>query len=89
MKVNYQNSFLRDLKNIKDNSIVLQIKENIDRLIQSSTLKEVDNIKKIRGKNSAFRMGVKKYRIGFYVENNTIILSRVLHRKDIYKYFPK
>lgn len=89
MKVNYQNSFLRDLKNIKDNSIVLQIKENIDRLIQSSDLKEVDNIKKLKGKNSAFRISVKKYRIGFYVENNTIILSRVLHRKDIYKYFPK
>ena len=28
------------------------------------------------------------YRIGFLFEDETVKLSRVLNRKDVYKYFP-
>ena len=32
------------------------------------------------------RMG--QYRIGFYYGNKTVELVRILHRKEIYRYFP-
>ncbi|MBE9175487.1 hypothetical protein IQ225_09580 [Synechocystis salina LEGE 06155] len=28
------------------------------------------------------------YRIGFYIQNQTIILARVVHRREFYRYFP-
>ncbi|MCC5620529.1 type II toxin-antitoxin system RelE/ParE family toxin [Nostoc sp. CHAB 5715] len=33
-------------------------------------------------------MRVGDYRIGFTVAGDTITFVRVLHRKDIYRYFP-
>jgi mRNA-degrading endonuclease RelE of RelBE toxin-antitoxin system len=34
------------------------------------------------------RFRVADYRIGFIFDGQTVIFFRVLHRKDIYRYFP-
>jgi mRNA interferase RelE/StbE len=31
---------------------------------------------------------ISDYRMGIFVENNTVIIVRFLHRKEIYRYFP-
>ena len=45
-------------------------------------------MKKIKRDNNAYRLRVGDYRIGFFLEEDTIIFSRVLHRKEIYRFFP-
>jgi mRNA-degrading endonuclease RelE of RelBE toxin-antitoxin system len=48
----------------------------------------INNIKNIKGTKNAYRIRVGYYRIGFFLEENKIIFSRVLHRRDIYRFFP-
>ncbi|MBK6496910.1 MAG: type II toxin-antitoxin system RelE/ParE family toxin [Saprospiraceae bacterium] len=83
MKVEFKTSFLSDLRKVNNQKIVLLVKEIIDEL------KKVKNLKKLSGFDNAFRIRARNYRIGIFVVDQTIVLVRILNRKDIYKYFPK
>jgi mRNA interferase RelE/StbE len=65
-----------------------KLKKIIQNLSSISSLKEID-ASKLKGGKNAYRIRFGNYCIGFYLEENQIILSRLLSRKDIYKYFPK
>ena len=65
------------------------IHKTLDILRSSDDIRLLSQVKKIKGHKSAYRIRIGNYRLGFFVEKNTIILTRVLHRKEIYKYFPK
>ncbi len=56
--------------------------------MQAESLNELSNLKKLKGHSAAYRIKIKNYRVGFFVENDTVILSRILHRKEVYRYFP-
>jgi len=51
-------------------------------------LSEVNNIKKLKGEDNAYRVRVGEYRVGFTLVDNTITFTRVLHRREFYRYFP-
>ncbi|WP_366514392.1 type II toxin-antitoxin system RelE/ParE family toxin [Moorena sp. SIO3I6] len=51
-------------------------------------LRDIKNIKKLKGEDNAYRIRVGDYRIGFFLKGDTIIFSRVLHRREFYRYFP-
>jgi mRNA interferase RelE/StbE len=60
----------------------------IDEIEKAGQLSQLENCKKLTGFKTAYRMRMGQYRIGFYYENKTIELVRILHRKEIYRYFP-
>lgn len=88
MHVEFRKSFTRDLKNISDKSILRKVKEAIENAEQADNLNDISNIKKLKGADNVFRIKFGDYRLGFALENETIIFVRFLHRKDIYKFFP-
>lgn len=89
IRVEYAESFLRDLKKLKHNKIYNNIKViAFDDLPNCKSLLEIRNLKKIQGHKSYYRIRVKSYRIGVKFENKELKLLRVVHRKDIYKQFP-
>jgi mRNA-degrading endonuclease RelE of RelBE toxin-antitoxin system len=45
-------------------------------------------IKPLKNAKNAFRIRVGEYRIGLKKEEDVIEVMRVLHRKDIYRFFP-
>ncbi len=45
-------------------------------------------VEQMKGYPSYYKVRFGSYRIGIKIENDTIILERALHRKDIYRYFP-
>ncbi|MEH1829111.1 MAG: type II toxin-antitoxin system RelE/ParE family toxin [Nostoc sp.] len=47
------------------------------------------NLKKLQGYENAYRIRVGDYRIGIIFDGETVLFQRVLHRKDIYRYFAK
>ncbi len=50
---------------------------------------EISNIKKMKGKMfNAYRIKIGNYRIGIFYVDGMIELTRFMHRKDIYRYFP-
>ncbi len=55
---------------------------------QVSLLGDLPGVKKLKGYKTAYRIRVGDYRVGFLFEDDTIKLSRVTNRKEIYRYFP-
>ncbi|TVM04222.1 MAG: plasmid stabilization protein [Candidatus Brocadia sp. WS118] len=49
---------------------------------------EIKNLKKIKGHPSFYRIRIGDYRLGIEYRETTLVFMRVLHRKEIYRYFP-
>lgn len=88
MNVEYDKSFYRDIKKLRDKEPASKLKEIIEKFKSSKDLTEIKNIKKIQGTDNLYRVKIKNYRLGFELQENTVTLLKFLHRKDIYKYFP-
>ena len=57
--------------------------------VEAATRKtEIKNLKKLTGYKHAYRIKIRDYRIGVYIEKDVVEFARVNHRKDIYKIFP-
>ena len=81
-------SFVKDLKTVPKD-----FREKIATLIctieEASTLSDLAGIKKLKSYQNFYRIQVGVYRLGFVLDENTIVLVRFLHRKKIYRYFPQ
>ena len=88
MKVEFLKQFSKDLDKISSKSIKNQIEELIIVLESAESLQSISNTKKLKGHRNAYRIRIGDYRLGLFIENNTILIARLLHRKDIYKIFP-
>ena len=88
MKVEFKKSFLKDLKKIKNRSLQSAIYDCILGVEESKDIKEIKNLKKLKGYDIYFRIKLGEYRIGIKVEQNCILFVVFEHRKDIYKSFP-
>ena len=90
MITQYLPSFLKDLKALKSTPYYEAVKTlTFKEIPQRLTFEEITNIKKLQGYENAYRLRVGDYRIGVIFDGETLIFQRVLHRKDIYRYFPK
>lgn len=88
MKVLYEKSFLKDVNKIKGQKTLDAISELIDLIKRVNNVDQIPSLKKLKGHQSAYRIRIGKYRLGFFLENDRVIFSRVLHRKNIYRIFP-
>jgi mRNA interferase RelE/StbE len=87
MIVEIRNSFQKDAKKLPA-SVQRDLFIIVDNLHSVSTLNEIHNCKKLSGFKNAYRIRSGNYRIGLFLVNKKIELTRVLSRKDIYRYFP-
>ena len=89
MKTEYFPSFTKDLKKLKKISTYLEIKNLVFQTIPDcQNITEIKSLKKIKGHKNAYRIRIGDYRIGVFIQKETVIFSRVLHRRDVYRYFP-
>ena len=88
MKIEFLSKFNKDLDGIQSPSVARKTIDFIEQVQSASSIGEFRHIKKIKGSQNAFRVRIGDYRIGFYLVQDTIQLARIVHRKDIYKYFP-
>jgi mRNA interferase RelE/StbE len=88
MKIIYRQSFNRDLKKLRSNPILSLLKIVLNEIKKRESLVEISNLKKLTGNKGYYRVRIKNYRLGLYVENDTVEIVRFLHRKDVYKFFP-
>ena len=87
MKICYESSFEKDLKRIKDEKLLIRVKQIIEEIKQANDLDNIKSLKKMKGYDTFYRIRLGDYRIGIEVEEE-VIITRLLHRKDIYRYFP-
>ena len=88
MNVIYTKTITKDVRKIKDKKLVDKLTAIIQQLKTTSSLEEVQQLKKLKGHPAAYRIRVGDYRLGFYYEENTVILARMVKRSVIYKLFP-
>ena len=90
MKFRIEKSFDRDVDRIKDKTLLRKLQTFISALENAKTFQEIPHVKKIEGYKSFYRIKIGDYRLGVEViSQKEVILIRLLHRKDIYRYFPK
>lgn len=89
MTVDYRESFLRDIKKLKDKAQAERLKEIIAEIKAAQNTSEIKNFRKIEGFPHHYRIKTGDYRIGVILSGDTIVLVRFLNRKEIYRYFPE
>lgn len=88
MKVEFLKKFSKDLDAIKQKSVKQALIRLIELMEAIDSIDKIPNTKKLKGLKTAYRTRVGDYRLGFFLENSTLLLARFIHRKDIYKIFP-
>jgi len=88
MKVEFKASFARDLKRIKDKELLRQAREIIEGTESAQSLSEIPNLKKLSVEGRYFRVRVGDHRMGLVIDGGTVTFVRILHRREIYRYFP-
>jgi mRNA interferase RelE/StbE len=89
MKIAFRKSFAKDLKkHRKEQDLLSRIREIILEIEAAETLSSIKNIKRLKADGPYYRIRTGNYRLGLIIEAETVIFVRVLHRKEIYRYFP-
>ena len=88
MKVEFLKRFSKDINEIPMRSIRISLKKVIESMEIADSLNKIPKTKKLQGHKTAYRTRIGDYRLGFFFENEIILLARFVHRKDIYKLFP-
>ncbi len=57
-------------------------------MLKKQSMRDIRNLKKLKGYKNLFRIKIGDFRIGIFIENDTVEFARVVHHKDIYKLFP-
>ncbi len=89
MRVLFTKSFAKDLRKHKKNQELLkQVQRIIENVEQAEAVSELTNLKQLKAEGRYFRIRIGDYRIGITIEDNQVTFVRVLHRKEIYRFFP-
>ena len=88
MQVEFRKTFKQDLKNLKDGKVLKRIQKVVEEVELANALSEIRNIKLLQGHEDFYRIRVGDYRIGLFVEEETVAFVRILQRKEVYRYFP-
>jgi mRNA interferase RelE/StbE len=87
MIVSIRSSFLKDTRKLNP-AIKQELYTIIQNLEVAQNLIDFPNCKKLAGHKTAYRIRLHHYRIGFFYSNKSIELTRILDRKEVYRYFP-
>lgn len=88
MIVKIDKSFEKDVEKISSSSMNKKVSRIILEIQKASKVSEISNLKKLHGTKNYYRIRLGDYRLGLILLKNEIQLIRLLHRKDIYRYFP-
>lgn len=88
MKVDYRKRFLKELAKIP-----LPIRQEIESFVfdyipDLKHFHQCNKIERMKGYPHHFKVRFGAYRLGIKIEEDTLIFERVLHRKEVYRFFP-
>lgn len=90
MEIIADKSFAKDFKKLPP-----PVKNELSRLYDAFSLEQnksviisMPQVKSMETSKGFYRYRLGDYRIGFYFTVQVLQLSRILHRKEIYKFFP-
>ena len=88
MKSEFKASFLKSINKIENNQLKEEIKKAILNVESAENLKQINNLKKLKGYKQYYRIRLGDYRIGIKIDSGIVFFVDVDHRKNIYRFFP-
>jgi mRNA interferase RelE/StbE len=88
LNIEYRKTFLKELAKIPARTRVHIENFVFLELPALESIFESGKIEKMKGYEFCYKVRFGEYRVGLKMERNKIILERVLHRKEIYRFFP-
>ena len=89
MKVKYRQLFLKDLKKLKKQPVYQRVFNLAFKILPNiKDLTELSNVKAMKGYSNRYRIRIGDYRVGIEVSSEHLEMMRVLHRRELYRYFP-
>ncbi|MBL1262425.1 type II toxin-antitoxin system RelE family toxin [Candidatus Methylomicrobium oryzae] len=88
MEVRYNKKFLKQLASVPSETRVKIEGFVFDELISASSIFSLGKIEKMQGYHGFYKVRFGNYRVGLAIENEVVIVKTVMHRRDIYKFFP-
>lgn len=64
------------------------LREVIVLLESLQIFKDIPNLKKLKGHQTAYRIRVNNYRLCLFFDHDNLTLCHFLPRKNVYKFFP-
>lgn len=88
MRIRVKKSFLKQLA-----ALPKDVRERIEVFVFETlpTLKSIGQsgkIEKMHGYKSCFKIRFGEYRVGIVYEDNVIVVKVVMHRREVYRFFP-
>ncbi len=88
MEVKYSKKFLKQLAAVPSD-IQSKIESFVfDELVSTSSIYEMGKVEKMKGYDGFYKVRFGNYRLGLVLENEIITVKAVMHRREIYKFFP-
>ena len=88
MKVAYTKRFLKELADVPARERA-QIEAFVfDELPAAGSIGGTRKLEKLAGYTRFYKARFGNWRVGFQLEADTLVIERVLDRKEIYKFFP-
>lgn len=88
MNTEFRKTFEKDLRKINDKSLLAKVKSVITDVEEATSLDDIANLKKLKGYEGYFRIRIGDYRLGIFLDGETILFVRIIHRREFYRYFP-
>jgi mRNA interferase RelE/StbE len=88
VKAAFNKSFVKDLRKIDDRAILQHVHDTIKAIEIAQRPADIKNLRKLSGEHHHYRIRIGDYRIGLIIQGETVTFVRILHRRDLYRYFP-
>ncbi len=90
METEFKDSFLKDIRSIKDKKLLSRLEQFIVAVENVDNLSQIPNLKKLKGQKNKvyYRSRIGNYRVGLIIKQDIVVFVRFLNRKEIYRYFP-
>ena len=84
MEVRFTTQFNRDVGRIRERRVAQSVEEAIDTLKAANRLTEVPGITRLVDRGPRYRMRIGEYRLIMLMDDEGLILERLLHRREAY-----
>jgi mRNA interferase RelE/StbE len=88
MDVGYSKKFLKQLASIPNETRVKIEHFVFAELISASSMSSLGKVEKMQGYEGFYKVRFGNYRLGLVIDNNLVTIKTVMHRREIYKFFP-
>jgi len=88
MEVRFSRLFDKDLAKLGNKVLAENVEQLILTAMAAQTLHDIPGLKKLKGEANSYRARIGTYRVGLRQTEDGLEFCRIMHRKDIYNYFP-